>query len=140
MLDDGSEDTNHGIRENYSYLSDVEWSAIERMTSAVGEEAVWSLLSLNDRDQQHSIIAKFIQRELDAARAEVTQIHQQGHQQSEFLRQQQSQSAVAASTRERRRETLKLEVSKYRGIPEDSLLRWFLEVDDAVVESISQNF
>ena len=86
------------------------------MISTVGDEAVWSLLSSNDRDQQHSIIAKFIQRELDTAQAEVTQLHQQGHQQNELLRQQQFQSAVAASTRERRRETLKLEVSKYRGI------------------------
>ena len=132
MLDDESEDNFHGTRESYPYLSDVEWSAVERLTSSVGEDAVWSLLSSNDRDQQHSIISKFIQRELDAARAEVTQLHQQGHQQNELLRQQQSQSAVAASTRERRRETLKLEVSKYRGIQEDSLLRWFLEVDDAI--------
>ena len=95
------------------------------MTSTVGEEAVWSLLSSNDRYQQYSITPQFIQRELDAARAEVTQLHQQGHQHNELLRQRQSQSDVAASTRERRRENLKLEVSKYRGIQDDSLLRWF---------------
>ena len=133
MLDDEeSDDTFHGTRESYSYLSDVEWSAVERMSSTVGEEAVWSLLSSRDKDQQHSIIAKFLQRELDASRAEVTMLHQQGHQQTELMRQQQSQSAAAASTRERRRETLKLEVSKYRGVEEDSLMRWFLEVDDAI--------
>ena len=97
IVDDGSEDKFHGTRESYSYLSDVEWSAVERMTSTVEDEAVWSLLSSNDRGQQYSIIAKFIQRELDVARAEVTQLHQQGHQQNELLRQQQSQSAVAAS-------------------------------------------
>ena len=56
------------------------------MNSTVGEEAVWSLPSLNDRDQQRFIIAKFMQRELDAARAEVTQLHQQGRQQNELLR------------------------------------------------------
>uniref|UniRef100_M4B3B1 Uncharacterized protein n=1 Tax=Hyaloperonospora arabidopsidis (strain Emoy2) TaxID=559515 RepID=M4B3B1_HYAAE len=113
-------------------LSDAEWSAVERMSSTVGEGAVWSLLSSRDRDQQHFIIAKFLQEELDASRAEVTLLHQHGHQQTELLRQQQSQSATAVSTRERRRETLTLEVSKYRGVEEDSLLRWFLEVDDAV--------
>ena len=86
MLDDGSEENSHGTRDSYSYLSNVEWSAVERMTSTVGEEAVWSLLSSNDRDQQHSIIAQFIQRELDAARAEVTQLHQQGHQKNEIVR------------------------------------------------------
>ena len=114
MLDDEGDDTFHGTRESYSYLSDVEWSAVERMSSTVGEEAVWSLLSSRDRDHQHSVIAKFLQRELDASRAEVTLLHQHGHQQTELPRQQQSQSATAASTRERRSETLKLEVSKYR--------------------------
>ena len=90
------------------------------------------LLSSNGRDQHNSIIAKFIQQTHDAARAEVTQLHQRGHPQIELLRHQQSQSAVAASTRERPRETLKLEVLKYREIQEDSLSRWLLEVDDAI--------
>ena len=45
MLDDEGDDTFHGTRESYSYLSDVEWSAVERMISTVGEEAVWSMLS-----------------------------------------------------------------------------------------------
>ena len=62
----------------------------------------------------------------------MTQLHQQGHQQIELLRQKQSQSSTTASTSERRRETLKLEVSKYRGVEEDSLLRWFLEVEDVI--------
>ena len=114
-LDYEGDDTFHGTRESYSYLSDVEWSAVEQMSSIVGEEAVWSLLSSRVRDQQHSIIANFLQRELDAPRAEVTLLHQHSHQQTELLRQQQSQYATAASTRDRRHETLKLEVSKYRG-------------------------
>ena len=92
VLDKEGDDTFHGTRESYSYLSGVEWSAVDRMSSTVGEEAVWSLLS-RDRDQQHSVIAKFLQRELDASRAEVTLLHQHGHQQTELLRQQQSQSA-----------------------------------------------
>ena len=65
ILDDEGDDTFHGTRESYSYLSDVERSAVERMSSTVSEEAVWSLLSSRDRDQQHSVIAKFLQRELD---------------------------------------------------------------------------
>ena len=80
MLHDGNEDNFHGTRDSHSYLSDVERSAVERMISIVGDEAVWSMLSSNDSDQQHSIIAKFIQRELDAAGAEVTQLHHQIHQ------------------------------------------------------------
>ena len=79
VLDKEGDDTFHGTRESYSYLSGVEWSAIERMSSTVGEEAPWCLLSSRDRNQQHSIIAKFLQRELDASRAELTLLHQHGH-------------------------------------------------------------
>ena len=90
MLDDEGDGTFYGTRESYSYLSDVKWSAVKRMSSTVGEEAVWSLLSLRAKDQQYSIIAKFLQRELDASRAEATLLHQHSHQQTELLRQQQS--------------------------------------------------
>uniref|UniRef100_M4BSZ0 Uncharacterized protein n=1 Tax=Hyaloperonospora arabidopsidis (strain Emoy2) TaxID=559515 RepID=M4BSZ0_HYAAE len=65
MSYDEDDDTFHGTRESYSYLSDVKWSAFERMSSTVVEEAVLSLLSSRDRHQQHSVIAKFLQRELD---------------------------------------------------------------------------
>ena len=64
ILDDEGDDTFHGTRKSYSYLSDVEWSAVERMSSTVGEEAVWSLLSSRDRDQHHSVIAMFLQENL----------------------------------------------------------------------------
>ena len=113
MLDDKGDDTFHGTRESYSYLSGVEWSAVERMSSTVGEEAVWSLLSSRDRDQQHSIIAKFWQRELDASRAEVTLLQQHGHRQTELLRQQQFNAAVGGTTRTRRLKILKVDISKY---------------------------
>ena len=43
-----------------------------------------------------------------------------------------SQSDTAASAREHRREALKLEVCKYRGVEENSLLRWFLKVDNSI--------
>ena len=114
MLDDGSKDNFHGTRERYSYLSDVKWSSVKRMTPTVGKEADWSLLSSKDRIQQHSVITELAQCEFDASRAEVIQLHQQIHQQDRLQRQQQSQSATAASTRKRKHETLTLEVSKYR--------------------------
>ena len=44
MLDDEGDGTFHGTRENFSYLSDVEWSAVERMSLTVGEDAVWSAI------------------------------------------------------------------------------------------------
>ena len=44
MLNNEGYDTFHGTRESYSYLSDVEWSAVERMSLTVGEDAVWSAI------------------------------------------------------------------------------------------------
>ena len=128
MLDDVDGDCVHGTLESYSLLSDIEWSAIERMSSTVGEEAIWAMLSSRDRDQQHVVISKFLQRELDESRAQVTLLQQQYHQRTEELRHNQS----AQSTRERRPESLKLEISKYHGVEDDSLLRWFVEVDFAI--------
>ena len=128
MLDEVEGDKFHGTRESYSHLSDIEWSAIERMSSTVGEEAIWTMLSTRDRDQQHTVISKFLQRELDESRAQVTLLQQRDHQRNEELRQSQS----AQSTRERRPESIKLEISKYHGAEDDSLLRWFVEVDGAI--------
>uniref|UniRef100_A0AAV1T0S5 Retrotransposon gag domain-containing protein n=1 Tax=Peronospora matthiolae TaxID=2874970 RepID=A0AAV1T0S5_9STRA len=87
------------------------------------------------------LIAKFIQNELDAEREKVALLHQQGSQQAELLREQgaqqfellrQQQAAAGGSMHSRRPETLKIDISKYRGVEEDSLLRWFVELDDAI--------
>ena len=64
MLDNEGDDTFHGTRESYSYLRAVKWSAAERMSSTVGEEAVWYLLSSRDRDQKHSLIANLCNENL----------------------------------------------------------------------------
>ena len=98
------------------------------MSSTNSEDAIWSMLSTRDRDQQHSVISKFLQREYDELRVQETFLQQQDHQRTEELRQYKS----AQSTRERRLESLKLEISKYHGVEDDSLLRWFVEVDDAI--------
>ena len=83
MLDEVEGDRFYGTRESYSYLSEVEWSAVERMSSTVGEDAIWAMLSTRDRDQHHSVIRKFLQRELDESRAQVTLLQQQDHQRTE---------------------------------------------------------
>ena len=90
MLDDDS-DSFHATRDSYSYLSDIEWSAVERMSSTIGEHAVSATLSALDRDGQHAAVAKFIQHELDASQERVTLLHQQGSQQAELLREQGAQ-------------------------------------------------
>ena len=86
MLHEVEGDRFHGARESYSHLSGIEWSAIVRMSSTIGEKVIWAMLSTRDRDQQHSVI-KFLQRELDESRAQVTLLNQQDHQRTEELRQ-----------------------------------------------------
>ena len=64
--------THHAQRDDsYSFLSDIERSAVERMSSTVGNDAILAMLSNLDRDALHSAIAKFIQHELDEAREKV---------------------------------------------------------------------
>ena len=59
-------------------------------------------------------------------------LKQQGSQQAELLRLQQVHNSVPGMTYARRPETLKIDISKYRGVEGESLLRWFVELDDAI--------
>uniref|UniRef100_A0AAV1U926 Uncharacterized protein n=1 Tax=Peronospora matthiolae TaxID=2874970 RepID=A0AAV1U926_9STRA len=124
MLDDEDDQSFHATRDGYSHLSDVEWDAVERMGSTMGIHAVSVMLEALNRDAQHATIAKFIQNELDAEREKVALLHQQGSQQAELLREQgaqqfellrQQQAAAGGSMHSRRPETLKIDISKYRG-------------------------
>uniref|UniRef100_A0AAV1V091 Uncharacterized protein n=1 Tax=Peronospora matthiolae TaxID=2874970 RepID=A0AAV1V091_9STRA len=139
MLDDEDDQSFHATRDGYSHLSDVEWDVVERMGSTMGIHAVSVMLEALNRDAQHTTIAKFIQNDLDAEREKVALLHQQGSQQAELLREQsaqqfellrQQQAAAGGSMHSRRPETLKIDISKYRGVEEDALLRLFVELDD----------
>uniref|UniRef100_A0AAV1U001 CCHC-type domain-containing protein n=1 Tax=Peronospora matthiolae TaxID=2874970 RepID=A0AAV1U001_9STRA len=113
MLDDEDDQSFHATRDGYSHLSDVEWDAVERMGSTMGIHAVSVMLEALNRDAQHAIIAKFIQNELDAER-------------------EKQQAAAGGSMHSRRPETLKIDISKYRGSKKTPSLRWFVELDDAI--------
>ena len=84
MLDE--EESLHATREDYTHLRDIEWSAVEHMSSTVGETAISAMLESLDRYQQHAAIARFIQNELVSEREKVALLHQQGSQQAEPLR------------------------------------------------------
>ena len=60
------------------------------------------------------------------------QLRELGAQHTELLRQQQFNAAVGGTTHTRRPEVMKVDISKYRGVPEDSLLLWFGELDRAL--------
>ena len=48
------------------------------------------------------------------------------------MRQKQFNAAVSGTTHTRRPEMLKVDISKYRRVEEDSLLLWFVELDRAI--------
>ena len=84
MLDE--EEIFHATRVGFNRSSDIEWSAVGRMSSNVGETAISAILESLDRDQQHAAIARFIQSDLVAEREKVALLHQKGSQQTDQLR------------------------------------------------------
>ncbi|CAI5711096.1 unnamed protein product [Peronospora effusa] len=121
-MESAGDERHHATRDDFRHLSDLEWNAVQRMAETIGNPVVGAMLLSLSGDDQHATIAKFIQHELDEV----------GAQQSELLRQQQASAVAAGSTYTRRPESLKIDVSKYKAVESDSLLRWFVELDDAI--------
>uniref|UniRef100_A0AAV1UA16 Uncharacterized protein n=1 Tax=Peronospora matthiolae TaxID=2874970 RepID=A0AAV1UA16_9STRA len=118
---DVEDDSFHVIREGYYHLSDSEWGVVGRMSVLLGEPAISGMLESRSRDQQHAAINKFLQGELAIEGQKIALLHQQGSHQS-----------TGGPTHMRRPETLKIDILRYKGIDEDSLLRWFVQLDDAI--------
>ena len=68
----------YATREGFDHLSDLEWTAVGRTSSTVGDIGVTAMLEYLNRDQQHASIARFIQDELATEREKVALIYQQG--------------------------------------------------------------
>uniref|UniRef100_A0AAV1UDT8 Retrotransposon gag domain-containing protein n=1 Tax=Peronospora matthiolae TaxID=2874970 RepID=A0AAV1UDT8_9STRA len=91
------------------------------MSVLMGEPAISGMLESLSRDQQHAAINKFIQGELAVERQKIDLLQQQGSHQS-----------MGGPMDTRRPETLEIDISRHKGTDEDSLLRWFVELDDAI--------
>ena len=76
----------------------------------MGEPAISNMLESMYRDGQHTAINKYLDGEITVERQKVA-----------LFRQQDSQQSATGPTHTRRPERLKFEVSKYRGVKEDSL-------------------
>ena len=135
-METADEERHHATRDDFCHLSDLEWQAVQRMAETVGDAAVGAMLLSLSGDEQHATIAKFIQHELDEAMRKLTLLQeqgaqqadllrQQGSQQSELLRQQQAGAAAAGSMHMRRPESLKIDVSKYKAVESDSVVKCF---------------
>uniref|UniRef100_A0AAV1V3W9 Uncharacterized protein n=1 Tax=Peronospora matthiolae TaxID=2874970 RepID=A0AAV1V3W9_9STRA len=102
----------HVTRGGYSHLSDSEWEVVGRMSVLMGEPSIGGMSESLSRDQQHAAIHKFLQGELGVEQQKIALLHHQGSHQS-----------MGGPTHMRRPETLKIDVSRYKGTDEDSLLR-----------------
>ena len=65
------------IHDSYSQLCQIEWDAVEWLSSTIGQEAVGAMVPSLGSDGQHAAITKFIQNELDTEREMVTLLCQQ---------------------------------------------------------------
>ncbi|OWZ07153.1 LOW QUALITY PROTEIN: hypothetical protein PHMEG_00020496 [Phytophthora megakarya] len=93
------------------HLADPEWEALQRMSTVIGEAAVATMLRTLSPTEQHGVAVGFIMRE-----------------------QREVASAKPLSPGETpRKEYLKLRVSNYMDREGDTLLRWLVELDTAIV-------
>uniref|UniRef100_A0AAV1VL08 Retrotransposon gag domain-containing protein n=1 Tax=Peronospora matthiolae TaxID=2874970 RepID=A0AAV1VL08_9STRA len=94
---------------------------VDRMSVLMGEPATSGMLESPIRYQQCAAINKFPQGEIAIERQKVALLQQQGSHQS-----------MGWPTHTCRPETSKIDISRYKGTDEDSVLRWFVELDDAI--------
>ncbi|KAF1321580.1 Membrane protein, partial [Globisporangium splendens] len=95
--------------EGFPHLSSHEWMALERMRDVIGEAAVVSLLRSVSPEDQKSAVVSFMHHEIMSSRKQ-----------------------VATPVSSLRTVPLKLDVSPYRGGENESLSRWFVELDAAI--------
>lgn len=109
-------------REMYMHLSNLEWDALGRMSTSVGSDVIEAMLGHMSSDAQHASIARFIQSELNIAQHHISEMARQ----SQVMGQQQPQ-------RRSHVDTLKVDVDKFKGVAGESLLRWFVELEAAMI-------
>uniref|UniRef100_A0AAV1V3U9 Uncharacterized protein n=1 Tax=Peronospora matthiolae TaxID=2874970 RepID=A0AAV1V3U9_9STRA len=114
---DAEDDIFHVTYEGFSHLSDPEWEKVGRISVLMGEPAISGMLESLSRDQQRAAINKFLQEELAVERQKIALLQQQGSHQS-----------MGGPTHMRRPETLKIDISRYKGTDEDSLFEVFHRV------------
>ncbi|KAF1334714.1 reverse transcriptase, partial [Globisporangium splendens] len=102
-------------REDCLHLSDLEWSAFQRMRTIIGEKAVFAILATLSQDQHRLTAIGFLQKEAEDRGREATR-------------------AAPAQVQFPRQKPVRLEVAKYGGGDNKPLLRWFVEID-AVIRS-----
>ncbi len=113
-------------RVDCPHLSDHEWSALDRMSRTIGTQGVAAMLNTLSHVEQHASISKFMDHELQEAQLRSTELEKQ------LLATQQRMAAVATAAKPRIA-PVKVDVSKYKGLNTESLPRWLVEIDAAIL-------
>ncbi|OWZ11630.1 hypothetical protein PHMEG_00015316, partial [Phytophthora megakarya] len=101
----------HVARTGCLHLADPEWEALQRLSTVIGEAAVARMLRTLSPTDQHVVALGFIMRE-----------------------QREVAAAKPVSPGEiPQKEYLKLHVSNYMGRESETLLRWLVELDTAIM-------
>ena len=120
------------VHSDFPHLSSDEWSAVLRMTSSSGAKAVGAMLTtLNPMDQRESIFT-FVQREVAEAKRAADETRQQNAELRQQLAQLSSQRQQIVVDRPPHVDSLKIDVAKYRGGENESLLRWLVELEASI--------
>ncbi|KAF1313193.1 reverse transcriptase, partial [Globisporangium splendens] len=100
-------------RDDCLHLSNLEWSALQRLGKVVGENALFAILATCPPEQHRLTAIGFLQKEAEDRGRETTR-------------------AVAAQVQPPRLKAVKFDVAKYGGGDKEPLLRWFVEIDAAI--------
>ncbi|KAF1324319.1 hypothetical protein FI667_g9956, partial [Globisporangium splendens] len=100
-------------RDDCLHLSDLEWSALQRLGKVVGEKAIFAILATCPPEQHRLTAIGFLRREAEERGREATR-------------------AVTEQVQPPRQKAVKLDVVKHGGGDKEPLLRWFVEIDAAI--------
>jgi hypothetical protein len=148
-------------RSTFPHLTEDEWATVERMVQSLGPRAVEVVLTTLSEDEQHASLFAFSQREQAAAQAAAEASRREieaAHQRAEESRQQTADTVQQIAALQQQltqllsrppqpvvveqrtappspshNRTLKLDVAKYSGSDKESLLRWLVELEAALL-------
>jgi hypothetical protein len=124
-------------RSAFDELSDVEYDALVRMAQSQGTEAVARAIGPQSAPDRKAMLSAFMAHEVQVAQARIEELESKAQAQDAMLRAQQAELMERTRQQEpvvapKRPTPLKVDVGKYRGLENESLLRWLVEVEAAM--------
>lgn len=127
---------------DFPHLNEDEWAALQRMVAAQGAEAVNEQFVPLDAEAQRQTLARFTRHEVVELQERLLKLELEKRvleNEKRTLEVERQQSALAASLhpapqdRSRKPVPLKVDVARYKGTEHESLPRWFVELDAAIL-------